>query len=104
MAAVKYRALVGIDYPGGRCEPGDATDALPPKAIKWLLEQDLVEKADSPRAELPAPRFEVVRVIGGAASEQPAAASDPEPTSESSPSEDAPQTPATAPSQPDEEG
>lgn len=41
--AVVYRALVGIDYPGGRVEAGDTTDGIPAKSVKWLAEQGLIE-------------------------------------------------------------
>ena len=49
--AMMYRALVGIDYPGGRVEAGDETDALPPKAAKWLSDDGLIQPASEPVGE-----------------------------------------------------
>lgn len=44
MAAVKYRALVGLSYPPDRrAEAGDIVDDLPAKSIKWLIEQGAIE-------------------------------------------------------------
>ncbi len=40
----QYRALVGIDYPPNkRVEAGDIVTDLPGDAIKWLLEDGLIE-------------------------------------------------------------
>jgi len=39
----QYRVLTGLDYPGGRCEPGDVTEAIPAKSVKWLVEQGHIE-------------------------------------------------------------
>jgi hypothetical protein len=38
-----YRAVVGIDYPDGRVEPGGACDAVPADAIGWLLACGAIE-------------------------------------------------------------
>lgn len=44
----KYRVLQGIDFPPDRrVEAGDVVDDLPPKAIKWLREQGLIELEDA---------------------------------------------------------
>lgn len=44
----KYRVLQGIDFPPDRrVEAGDIVDDLPPKAIKWLREQGLIELEDA---------------------------------------------------------
>lgn len=47
----KYRALVGISYPGKsgekRAEVGDLVSDLPPKSTKWLLEQGYIELPDA---------------------------------------------------------
>ncbi len=45
-----YRALVGMDYgnPSVRVEAGDVVSDIPAKSIPWLLEQNLIEVADSP--------------------------------------------------------
>jgi hypothetical protein len=52
VAAVKYRALVGLSYPPDRrAEAGDVVDDLPAKSIKWLLEQDLIEPVGKPSAD-----------------------------------------------------
>lgn len=49
-----YKILVGIDYAGKRAEPGDLADDIPAKSIPWLLEQNIIEKADdSPRPAKP---------------------------------------------------
>lgn len=45
---LKYRALVGLNYPnpeGGefRAEPGDVLDDLPHKSIQWLMDQGCIE-------------------------------------------------------------
>lgn len=57
MADPRYRVLVGLNYgPDGsiRREPGDIVDDLPPKSVKWLLEQGLVEPAEKAAAPAPA--------------------------------------------------
>ncbi len=42
----QYRALVGIDYPPNkRVEAGEIVSDLPGDAIKWLLEDGLIEDA-----------------------------------------------------------
>lgn len=44
----KYRVLQGIDFPPDRrVEAGEVCDDLPPKAIKWLREQGLIELEDA---------------------------------------------------------
>jgi hypothetical protein len=44
MAAVKYRVLVGLDYPPDkRAEAGDVVTDLPKPSLKWLLDQGLIE-------------------------------------------------------------
>ena len=44
----KYRVLQGIDFPPDRrVEAGEVVDDLPPKAIKWLREQGLIELEDA---------------------------------------------------------
>lgn len=47
----KYRALVGIDYPGKsgekRVEAGETVSDLPAKSVKWLLDGGHVELADA---------------------------------------------------------
>jgi hypothetical protein len=44
----KYRVLQGIDFPPDRrVEAGAIVDDLPPKAIKWLREQGLIELEDA---------------------------------------------------------
>ena len=43
-AAVKYRVLVGLDYPPARrAEPGDVVTDIPKPSVGWLLEQNLIE-------------------------------------------------------------
>lgn len=40
----KYRVLKGIDYPPNkRAEAGDVVEDLPATAIKWLLEDGIIE-------------------------------------------------------------
>lgn len=49
----KYRVLSGIDYPPNkRAEAGDVVEDLPPKAIKWLLDSNIIEPADKATADL----------------------------------------------------
>lgn len=44
----RYRVLVGLNYPPDRrAEPGDVVDDLPPKSLKWLVEQSCVVLADA---------------------------------------------------------
>lgn len=47
-----YRVLIGIDYGGKRAEPGDIISDIPSRSVGWLLEQGIVEKADS-KADTP---------------------------------------------------
>lgn len=61
--AVTYRVLVGIDYPTGRCEAGEETSALPPKSIKWLLEDGLIQPSDEPLREFVVPAAVVVTEV-----------------------------------------
>ena len=44
-----YKVLVGLDYgkPSKRAEAGDVVSDLPAASVSWLLEQNLVELADS---------------------------------------------------------
>jgi hypothetical protein len=47
MAAVKYRALVGMDYPPDkRAEAGDIVTDLPKPSVKWLLDGGFIEIAE----------------------------------------------------------
>lgn len=48
-----YKVLVGLDYAGKRAEAGAIVDDLPSRSITWLLDQNLIEKADSGK---PAPK------------------------------------------------
>lgn len=53
----QYRALAGIEFPPDRrIEAGEVTGDIPPKSIKWLLEQGYIEPADGkPAKSVPAP-------------------------------------------------
>ena len=44
-----YKVLVGLDYgkPSKRAEEGDIVSDLPASSVSWLLEQNLIELADS---------------------------------------------------------
>ena len=44
-----YKVLVGLDYgkPSKRAEEGDIVSDLPAASVSWLLEQNLIELADS---------------------------------------------------------
>jgi hypothetical protein len=45
--ATKYRVLQGIDYPPNkRAEAGAIVEDLPATAIKWLLEDGIIEDAN----------------------------------------------------------
>lgn len=62
----QYRALVGIDYPPNkRAEAGDLVSDLPGDAIKWLLEDGLIEDPSKPTKKVEAVVEEtpVVKVI-----------------------------------------
>jgi hypothetical protein len=60
----QYRALVGIDYPPNkRAEAGDVVTDLPGDAIKWLLEDGLIEDASKPTKKVETPVVEETPVI-----------------------------------------
>lgn len=43
----KFLVKHGIDYPpSNRAEVGDIVEDIPPKAIKWLREQGIIELVD----------------------------------------------------------
>lgn len=48
---MKYRVLVGINYPTSkgekRVEPGDIVADLPQKAVAGLVEQGVIEKVEA---------------------------------------------------------
>ena len=49
----QYRALVGIDYPPNkRVEAGEVVSDLPGDAIKWLLEDGLIEDSSKPAKKI----------------------------------------------------
>jgi hypothetical protein len=49
----QYRALVGIDYPPNkRVEAGEIVSDLPGDAIKWLLEDGLIEDSSKPTKKI----------------------------------------------------
>lgn len=49
----QYRALVGIDYPPNkRVEAGEIVSDLPGDAIKWLLEDGLIEDSSKPSKKI----------------------------------------------------
>jgi hypothetical protein len=58
----KYKVLQGISYPPNkRAEVGAVVEDLPPKSIKWLREQGIIEPLD-PKAKDPEPIQEAVVV------------------------------------------
>jgi len=58
----KYKVLQGIDYPPNkRAEVGDVVEDLPPRSIKWLREQAIIEPVD-PKTKDPEPQPEPVVV------------------------------------------
>ena len=60
----QYRALVGIDYPPNkRAEAGDVVTDLPGDAIKWLLEDGLIEDASKPAKKVETPVVEETPVV-----------------------------------------
>jgi hypothetical protein len=60
----QYRALVGIDYPPNkRAEAGDVVTDLPGDAIKWLLEDGLIEDSSKPTKKVETPVVEETPVI-----------------------------------------
>lgn len=42
-AGKRFRVLVGLNYGDKRAEPNEVVDDLPPRSVKWLLEQDCIE-------------------------------------------------------------
>lgn len=44
-----YKVLVGLDYgkPSKRAEAGDIVSDIPAASVSWLLEQNIIELADS---------------------------------------------------------
>ena len=40
---MKYRALTGLNFKETRVEPGEITDAVPERSVKWLLAQGHIE-------------------------------------------------------------
>ena len=60
----QYRALVGIDYPPNkRAEAGDVVTDLPGDAIKWLLEDGLIEDSSKPTKKVETPVIEKTPVV-----------------------------------------
>ena len=49
-----YKVLVGLDYgkPSKRAEEGDIVSDLPAASVSWLLEQNLIELADSASSKI----------------------------------------------------
>lgn len=55
-----YRVLVGIDYPPDkRAEVGAVVNDLPPKSVRWLLSQGVIEDTSGKPTVLPAEDKEV---------------------------------------------
>jgi len=50
-----YKVLTGLDYgkPSKRVEAGELVSDLPPAAVKWLLEQNLIELSSGKSAPAP---------------------------------------------------
>jgi len=49
-----YRVLVGIDYPPDkRANAGDVVNDLPPKSVRWLLAQGIIEDSSGKPTVLP---------------------------------------------------
>ena len=48
----QYKALAGLEYgkPTKRVEAGEVVSDIPAGSVKWLLEQNLIELADSKAA------------------------------------------------------
>jgi len=56
-----YRVLKGIDYPPNkRVEAGQTVSDLPPTAISWLLEHNIIEDASKPTKKIEEPKIEIV--------------------------------------------
>jgi hypothetical protein len=71
----QYRALVGIDYPPNkRAEAGEIVSDLPGDAIKWLLEDGLIEDSSKPAKKVEKPVEEtpltVIDLSDGISSEE----------------------------------
>lgn len=71
----QYRALVGIDYPPNkRAEAGEIVSDLPGDAIKWLLEDGLIEDSSKPAKKVETPVEEtpltVIDLSDGISSEE----------------------------------
>ncbi len=56
-----YKVLVGLDYgkPAKRAEAGDTVSDLPSTSVSWLLEQNLIELAESASSK----KSKVVEVV-----------------------------------------
>lgn len=56
-----YKVLVGLDYgkPSKRAEAGDTVSDLPTASVSWLLEQGIIELADS----TPSKKSKTVEVV-----------------------------------------
>jgi hypothetical protein len=47
----RYRVNVGIDYPPNkRAEVGDIVEDIPSASLKWLVDQGIIELADTKKA------------------------------------------------------
>jgi hypothetical protein len=55
-----YRVLVGIDYPPDkRADAGDVVNDLPPKSVRWLLAQGIIEDTSGKPTVFPPEEEEV---------------------------------------------
>jgi hypothetical protein len=62
----QYRALTGIDYPPDkRVESGTIVSDIPEKSAKWLLDQGLIELADSKSKSTKVEIIEEVKIAEG---------------------------------------
>lgn len=68
----KYRVLKGIDYPPNkRAEAGDVVEDLPATAIKWLLEDGIIEDVNKKATKVEEPVVVVEPVKEEQVAEEP---------------------------------
>lgn len=59
-----YKVLRGITYGNSRAEVGAVVSDIPAKSAAWLLEQGIIEPADSPKSKTK-PKSEPVSDLEG---------------------------------------
>lgn len=57
-----YRVLQGIEYKGKQAEPGELVSDVPTASVRWLVDQNIIEKVADAKGSTPVaePEPEVV--------------------------------------------